>query len=72
VAPEDCWYAGDDLRDIEAGRAAGMVTIACAWGYCGAIEPVNWAADHLLDTPVDLLELVHSVLTMPARSTQLA
>ena len=72
VAPEDCWYAGDDLRDIEAGRAAGMVTVACAWGYCGAIEPSNWAADHLLDTPVDLLELVHSVLGTPARNTQLA
>jgi 2-phosphoglycolate phosphatase len=39
LAPEQCWYVGDDLRDIEAGRAAGMVTVACAWGYCGAIAP---------------------------------
>ncbi len=60
IAPQQCWYVGDDLRDIEAGRAAGMVTVACAWGYCGTIEPSNWGADYLLDTPQDLLDLVHS------------
>lgn len=60
VAPEACWYVGDDLRDIEAGRAAGMVTVACAWGYCGAIEPASWGADFLLDTPADLLEQVRA------------
>ena len=72
IAPEDCWYVGDDLRDIEAGRAAGMVTVACSWGYCGAIEPSNWGADHLLDTPTDLLELVLALLASPSRQTQLA
>ncbi len=72
IAPQDCWYAGDDLRDIEAGRAAGMVTVACAWGYCGSIAPSTWLADYLLDTPVDLLELVGSVLTTPLTTTQLA
>ncbi len=66
IAPQDCWYVGDDLRDIEAGRAAGMATVACAWGYCGATEPVHWGADYLLDTPTDLLELVRSVLAEPA------
>jgi phosphoglycolate phosphatase len=60
MAPADCWYVGDDLRDIEAGRAAGMVTVACAWGYCGSIEPSTWGADHLMDTPADLLELLRS------------
>ena len=58
VLPQHCWYVGDDLRDIEAGRAAGMVTVACAWGYCGAIEPAAWGADFLLDTPADLLEML--------------
>jgi len=58
LAPETCWYVGDDLRDIEAGRAAGMVTVACAWGYCGATEPATWGADHVLDTPAELLAVV--------------
>jgi N-acetyl-D-muramate 6-phosphate phosphatase len=56
LAPEHCWYAGDDLRDIEAGRAAGMATIACAWGYCGATEPRGWGADYLLDSPLALID----------------
>jgi 2-phosphoglycolate phosphatase len=68
IAPEDCWYVGDDLRDVEAGRAAGMFTVACAWGYCGATEPAHWGADCLIDTPADLLEFVRAVLaTYPHR-----
>lgn len=62
LAPEQCWYAGDDLRDIEAGRAAGMLTIACAWGYCGPVEPHAWGADYLCDTPLALLDLIKSTL----------
>ena len=61
VLPQHCWYVGDDLRDIEAGRAAGMVTVACAGGYCGAIEPAAWGADFLLDTPADLLEMLRGM-----------
>jgi 2-phosphoglycolate phosphatase len=72
VAPQECWYVGDDLRDIEAGRAAGMLTVACAWGYCGAIAPSTWGADHLLETPADLLELVRTLLAAPARQRLLA
>jgi N-acetyl-D-muramate 6-phosphate phosphatase len=54
-----CVYVGDDLRDVQAGRAAGMVTIAAAWGYLGAGEPIEaWGADHLAQTPFDLLKLL--------------
>lgn len=60
LAPETCWYVGDDLRDIEAGRAAGMVTVACAWGYCGNTDPASWGADYVLDTPADLLAAVRA------------
>jgi len=61
LAPETCWYVGDDLRDIEAGRAAGMVTVACAWGYCGNIEPSTWGADYVLETPAALLAVLQKV-----------
>ena len=67
VAPADCWYVGDDLRDVEAGRAAGMLTVACAWGYCGAVAPSGWGADLLIETPTDLLELVRAVVAAQAR-----
>ena len=62
IAPEHCWYVGDDLRDIEAGRAAGMVTVASAWGYCGVHEAVTWAADYLVDTPRDLLGAIQAIV----------
>jgi N-acetyl-D-muramate 6-phosphate phosphatase len=65
IAPENCWYVGDDQRDVEAGRAAGMITVACAWGYCGEVDPANWGADYLLDTPTDLLELLRSLAAAP-------
>ncbi len=66
VAPEHCWYVGDDLRDIEAGRAAGMVTVACAWGYCGDLEPAHWGADYLLESPRDLLLTLLELAETPA------
>lgn len=58
LTPEYCWYVGDDLRDIQAGHAAGMPTIAAAWGYCGNSEPVTWKADAIADTPSGILALV--------------
>lgn len=58
LAPEDCWYVGDDLRDIQAGRAAGMPTVAAAWGYCGHSAPTSWEADALAHAPLDLLQLL--------------
>ena len=63
IAPEQCWYVGDDMRDVEAGRAAGMVTVACSWGYCGSVEPVTWGADYLVETPLDLLRAIQAITT---------
>lgn len=51
-----CVYVGDDERDVQAGRAAGMMTVAAAWGYLGLGAPVeNWGADHIAQTPIELL-----------------
>ena len=63
LLPENCWYVGDDLRDIQAGQAAGMPTIAAGWGYCGSTEPNAWDADALMETPFDLLELIEASLS---------
>jgi N-acetyl-D-muramate 6-phosphate phosphatase len=57
VAAHRCVYVGDDIRDIQAGRAAGMSTLAAAWGYLGDGEPIAaWGADVVLDTPGALLQ----------------
>lgn len=59
VDPVHCIYVGDDLRDIEAGRAAGMATVAAAYGYCGDAQPAHaWGADFLIDHPSQLLSLL--------------
>lgn len=58
LPPEACWYVGDDLRDIQAGQAAQMTTVAAAWGYCGHAEPVTWNADALAETPLELLDFI--------------
>ncbi len=51
-----CVYVGDDLRDILAGRAAGMATLAAAWGYLGQGEPIEaWGAHAVLAEPAALL-----------------
>jgi len=59
LAPEMCVYVGDDRRDVEAARAAGMPVIAAAWGYVGYGEPVErWNADAILAEPGDLRALL--------------
>jgi len=56
VAPAHCIYVGDDERDIEAGRAAGMRTVAAAWGYLGQGAAVHaWGANIVIDHPQQLL-----------------
>jgi len=56
LPPQDCWYVGDDERDIVAGKAAGMVTVAANYGYLGVeTEVLNWGADFVIQNPRDLL-----------------
>lgn len=59
VAPSCCLYVGDDERDIQAGRAAGMQTVAARYGYLGVSEdPLQWKADFSIALPLDLLKIL--------------
>lgn len=59
TAPEQCIYAGDHLRDIEAGRAAGMHTVAAAFGYLAPGDQASsWHADASADTPEALSRFI--------------
>lgn len=50
-----CVYVGDAPRDIEAGRAAGMPTIATSYGYIrGYDNPETWGASIVIKRPTDL------------------
>ncbi|HSH07461.1 MAG TPA: HAD-IA family hydrolase [Burkholderiales bacterium] len=57
LAPASCWYIGDDLRDVQAARAAGMRAIAVEYGYHGIENggPHSWNADAVITHPLELL-----------------
>jgi phosphoglycolate phosphatase len=62
VAPERIVYVGDDLRDVQAGFAAGMKTVAAAYGYCGDdIPPTQWHAQHVVQSPAELQRLLRDI-----------
>ena len=59
LAAERCVYVGDDERDMIAGRAAGMSTVAATYGYLGnAADLDSWKADFAISRPCELLSFL--------------
>lgn len=59
IEPRHIVYVGDDRRDVEAGKAAGMATVAAAYGYSGdGAAPAAWQADALIEHARELLPLL--------------
>ena len=60
LPPQACVYLGDDLRDIQAARAAGMRAIAVDWGYHHPEHggPGTWQADAVIARPQELIALL--------------
>jgi 2-phosphoglycolate phosphatase len=59
VSAAKCIYVGDDLRDVQAGRAAGLRTVIAAYGYLGDGPPLDeWQADATIQHPSELLGLI--------------
>lgn len=54
---DQCRYIGDEVRDIEAARKAGMHAVSVTWGYNNrtALEAAH--PEVLVDHPKDLLRL---------------
>jgi 2-phosphoglycolate phosphatase len=60
--PEHCLYVGDHARDIEAGRRAGMATVACGFGYIADGDRAeDWGADHVIQQADELLPIVQDL-----------
>jgi phosphoglycolate phosphatase len=61
LQPGRCLYVGDDERDIVAGRAAGMGTVAATYGYLGRESDVSrWGAHATISFPAELLQLLEA------------
>lgn len=59
LPPQACIYVGDDERDVKAGKAAGMYTVAAHYGYLGNDRGVHeWGADAHIASPTELLALL--------------
>jgi phosphoglycolate phosphatase len=59
IDPTQSIYVGDDIRDVLAGKAAGMKTVAAAYGYCGCKEPPEaWGADYIINSPLELFQII--------------
>jgi phosphoglycolate phosphatase len=56
IAPANCIYLGDDLRDMEAAQAAGMRCIIAGYGYIDVQADLDsWRADGNVNSPLALL-----------------
>lgn len=60
VNPAQCVFVGDDRRDVAAGDAAGLYTVAVRWGYLDGGDPDSWGADRVIDHPDQLMTLITS------------
>ena len=63
LAPSQCLYIGDHIRDIEAANASGMDSAAALWGYISDTDnPDNWGAKYHIRKPSGLLNLIKDLL----------
>ncbi|MDH5190042.1 MAG: HAD-IA family hydrolase [Gammaproteobacteria bacterium] len=54
-----CLYVGDAIRDIEAGKNAGMQTLVALFGYIGEQDkPETWGADGMIHSPEELMQWI--------------
>lgn len=55
--PRRTWFVGDDLRDMQAGNAAGTVTVLAAYGYLRSDDkPETWGARRRVNSVLELIE----------------
>jgi phosphoglycolate phosphatase len=58
VNAEDTAYVGDETRDIESAREAGVKSVAVTWGYHFRDLLVRFKPNYVVDTPEELLSLI--------------
>ena len=65
VTTDECIYVGDAERDIEAGRRAGIATVAVGYGYVVAEDdPRRWGADEIAADPDELAQILLKAVSL--------
>jgi len=66
IPPGNALYVGDDQRDVQAARAAGMPVIVAGYGYLGDGPPAAlWGADAIIDSPAGISEWLRNAQASP-------
>ena len=58
VSADDAVFIGDTNVDINTGKAAGIETIGCLWGYRTFEELKEAGADYIIEKPMDIVEII--------------
>ncbi len=57
---KDSWYVGDEIRDIQGAKKAGIRIISVSWGYNSAEILSSYKPTKLINSPLDILEVINS------------
>ncbi len=60
INPKEALYIGDEIRDIEASKKAGIKIAAVAWGFNSISRLVEYKPDYLVHDPAELLQICKS------------
>lgn len=58
LSPEQVFYVGDETRDIEAAKKAGIKTIAVTWGFNNEKILSREKPDYLIKKPEELIKIL--------------
>lgn len=58
IESSEAWYVGDSDVDMQTAHNAGLRAIGVSWGMRGRAELEAHDADHVIDTPGELIELL--------------
>ncbi|WP_373533703.1 HAD-IA family hydrolase [Microcoleus sp.] len=61
INPEEVFYVGDEIRDIDAARKTGIKIIAVGWGFNSQEVLALHHPDFLIERPQQLIEIMSNL-----------
>ena len=58
LSPEETLFVGDSGVDMQTGVNCGMTAVGVTWGFRSSEELKKAGANHLIETPAQLLDLL--------------
>lgn len=59
-ARQSCWMIGDEIRDVEAGKKAGINTIGVNWGLQSESGIKKASPNHIAKKPSDITKFIYN------------